>query len=186
MPGYEVTEARRKLSKGVILAPSEYTVEWFPSLTKHLDQTRLHFNDPSDRPIILMRLAETYLIAAEAAFKANRPGDAATMINIVRQRAAYRTTQDATANANAANALTVSGSDITLNFILEERTRELYGEYMRWYDLVRTQTLVERVKLYNVLGAPNIKDFHILRPIPSASQIDLVTNKDEFPQNTGY
>jgi len=186
MPGREVTVAERQAFKGVIVAPSQYGPEWFPTLSKHMDKTKQHFNDASDRPIILMRLGETYLIAAEAALKANRPGDAATMINALRTRAAYRSTNTPAQNATAATALQISGADVTLNYILEERTREMYGEMQRWFDLTRTRTLIERAKLYNEMALPNIKDFHVLRPIPSASQLDLLTNRDKFPQNPGY
>ncbi len=186
MPGREVTVAERQAFKGVIVAPSQYSTEWFPTLTKHLDKTKQHFNDASDRPIILMRLGETYLIAAEAALKANRPAEAATMINIVRTRAAYRPTNSQTQNANAVAALQIGAGSVTLTYILEERTREMYGEMHRWFDLTRTRTLVQRAIQYNEMAAPNIKDFHMLRPIPSASQLDLLTNRSQFPQNPGY
>ena len=186
MPGRETNTAERQAFKGVIIAPSQYDTEWFPTMTKFMDKTKLHFNDASDRPIILMRLAETYLIAAEAAFKAGNPGNAATMINALKTRAAFRITNTATQNTNAATALQITGATVTLNYILEERTREMYGEMTRWYDLTRTKTLVDRAKLYNALAQPNIKDFHVLRPIPSASQLDLLTNRDQFPQNPGY
>ncbi len=61
--------------------------------------------------------------------------------------------------------------------------RELAGESMRWFDLVRTHKLVERVKRYNPDGGSNIKPFHALRPIPQ-TQIDRTTTP--FPQNPGY
>ncbi|TKB96641.1 RagB/SusD family nutrient uptake outer membrane protein [Pedobacter cryotolerans] len=186
MPGREVTVAERQAFKGVIIAPSQYDVEWFPTMIKFMDRTKLHFNDASDRPIVLMRLGETYLIAAEAAFKANRTGDAATMINILKTRAAFRTTNTAAQNTAAAAALQITSANISLNFILEERTRELYGEMNRWLDLVRTKTLIERARLFNALASPNIREFHVLRPIPSASQLDLLTNRNQFPQNPGY
>lgn len=186
MPGREVTVAERQAFKGVIIAPSQYNTEWFPTMLKHLDKTKLHFNDASDRPIILMRLGETYLIAAEAAFKAGRSSDAATMINALKTRAANRTTNTASQNATAASQIQITSSNISLDYILEERTREMYGEMTRWFDLTRTKTLVDRAKLYNTMAAPNIKDFHILRPIPSGSQLDLLTNRNDFPQNPGY
>jgi hypothetical protein len=194
MPGREVTLAERQAFKGAIIAPSQYTSDWYPTMTKFLDPTRPHFNDPSDRPIILFRLAETYLIAAEAAFKDNKPNEAAQMLNALRRRAAYRTTNTAGQNTAAADAIAISAGNVTLDFILEERTRELFGEYVRWNDLVRTKTLLSRVQKYIIdppVAAPgiakrtiNIKDFHVLRPIPTSSQIDLVSTP--FNQNPGY
>jgi len=186
MPGREVTVAERQRFKGVIIAPSQYNTEWFPTMTKHMDKTKQHYNDASDRPILLMRLGEVYLIAAEAAFKLGRSADAANMINVLRNRAAFRTTNTPAQNSASVLANQITSADITLNFILEERTRELFGEMNRWLDLKRTGTLVSRAILYNEMAAPNIKDFHVLRPIPSASQLDLLTNRDQFPQNPGY
>jgi hypothetical protein len=186
MPGREVTVAERQRFKGVIIAPSQYNTEWFPTMTKHMDKTKQHYNDASDRPILLMRLGEVYLIAAEAAFKLGRSADAANMINVLRSRAAFRTTNTPAQNSASVLGNQISSADITLNFILEERTRELFGEMNRWLDLKRTGTLISRAVLYNEMAAPNIKDFHVLRPIPSASQLDLLTNRDQFPQNPGY
>jgi hypothetical protein len=79
----------------------------------------------------------------------------------------------------------ITADKVTLEFILEERTRELLGEMVRWFDLKRTGTLVDRVKRYNAEGANNIQEFHNLRPIPQ-DQLDRVSNKEEFKQNEGY
>ena len=54
---------------------------------------------------------------------------------------------------------------------------------MRWFDLVRTHKLLERVKAYNAQAKNNIQPFHVLRPIPQ-TQIDRTTCC--FTQNPGY
>ncbi|KAB7729947.1 RagB/SusD family nutrient uptake outer membrane protein [Rudanella paleaurantiibacter] len=183
MPGVEVTEAQRRAFKGVILAPSQYTADLHPTMTKHAAVNRLTVNESSYRPIILFRLADTYLLAAEAYIKDNKPQEAAAMINAVRQRAAFKATNTAAQNAAAATAMTISPSQATIDFLLDERTRELYGENTRWHDLVRTQSLKRRLEQYN--PTPGFRDFHLLRPIPQ-SQIDLTTTGPKFPQNPGY
>ncbi len=60
-----------------------------------------------------------------------------------------------------------------IHFILNERTRELCGEMYRWEDLVRTETLYSRSRLFN-FDATALQPFHKLRPIPQ-QQIDLTT-----------
>jgi hypothetical protein len=82
---------------------------------------------------------------------------------------------------NTASGSTLCGMDL----ILEEYSRELYGDPRRWYDLVRTQQLVRRVKMYNALGAPNIQAYHTRRPIPQ-SLINNVLSGTPYPQNNGY
>jgi len=134
---------------------------------------------------VIFRFSDVYLIAAEAAFKAGDLTNAAAMINVVRQRAAYRSTNSGAQNAAAVAAVTIQPSDVTLDFILDERTREFYAEWQRWWDLVRTKSLVARVTAWNPEAAPYIKDFHALRPIPQ-QEIDLVTEGPPFPQNKGY
>ena len=80
----------------------------------------------------------------------------------------------------------ITAANLNTEFIIEERERELIAEQMRWFDLKRWGILVERVQKYNPQGAPNIKPFHALRPIPQV-QIDRVTgNASSFAQNSGY
>ena len=79
----------------------------------------------------------------------------------------------------------ITASDMNIDFILDERGRELAGEQQRFFDLTRTGKLIERVKKYNPNAAENIQDFHILRPIPQ-DELDAIVNKDEFLQNPGY
>jgi hypothetical protein len=172
--------------KGIIIPPSLWSNSYFPSVKKFMDPSRgANFNDPSTRPVVMYRFADVYLIAAEAALKAGDLTNAAAMINVIRQRAAYRKSNSAAQNAAAVTANTITPADVTLDFILDERSREFYGEWQRWLDLVRTRSLVTRVKAWNPEAAPNIKDFHMLRPIPQ-SEIDRVVQGPKFPQNPGY
>ena len=144
------------------------------------------YNDPSTRPVVLWRFSDAYLLAAEAYFKANDPINAAKYINVIRERAAYRTTNTALQNAAAAAAMDILPAQVTIDFILDERTREFYGEGIRWLDLVRTQSLVTRVKTWNPVEAgTHLQTYMSLRPIPQ-SEIDAVTTGPTFPQNPGY
>jgi starch-binding outer membrane protein, SusD/RagB family len=138
-----------------------------------------HF-DPQDvfgfgmwKDFILMRLGETYLLKAEAHVKQGETAEAAEAINVLRRRA---------------HAPLVTAAQMNLDFILDERVRELLGEENRRLTLMRTRTLVDRAKRLN--GTPPINpitgltETHLLLPIP-LSEIQL--NKDaELKQNPGY
>lgn len=172
--------------KGIIIPPSLWSNTYFPSVKKFMDPSRgSNFNDPSTRPVVMYRFSDVYLIAAEAYFKDGKTTEAAAMLNVVRQRAAYRKANTSVQNTAAAAAMTITAADVTLDFILDERSREFYGEWQRWLDLVRTQSLISRVTAWNTEAAPNIKPFHVLRPIPQ-TQIDRVVEGPAFPQNPGY
>lgn len=141
--------------------------------------TKWYQFDPNDvfgfamiKDFILMRLGETYLLLAEAQFKQNKTTEAAASLNVVRARA---------------NATPVAPGQVTLNYILDERARELLAEENRRMTLMRTGTLVTRTLQYNtntinpVLGLTNK---NLLLPIPQ-SEINL--NKDAvLEQNPGY
>ncbi len=139
------------------------------------------FDDPTaefgefvgTRDIILSRLGETYLLAAEAYYKAGNTPSALTYMNEVRRRAGVANLTDIT----------------SIDDILDERARELVGEYHRWFDLKRTQTLVERVVKYveeitldDMMGKNDT--YKILRPIPQDA-LDL-NRSDSFYQNPAY
>jgi hypothetical protein len=90
--------------------------------------------------------------------------------------------------------LGVSGDyDRMLALVLNERSRELAGEYKRWEDLSRTKTLVARVKAFNNQAASNIRDIHLLRPIPQTYLDGIQSNgkalsadEKQSQQNAGY
>lgn len=183
---WETTNASRKAATFVYHPWGEYSAAH--TLIKNLDCYTIpvkKFDDPdpttpsstgpvSTRDIIVARLGETYLIAAEAYLKAGQASTGLTRLNEVRRRAGV-------ANATA--------GEFNIDYILDERGRELLGEYKRWFDLKRTGTLVERasahnyrIKESNFVGVDG--KLKILRPIPQ-TVLDLNQNKD-FPQNPGY
>ena len=149
----------------------------YVSLNKFDDPTRTSANEAqSARDSYVIRFSELYLIAAEAEFNLGNPDQAATYLNVVRTRAA---------KTGRVAEMQLTGSQVTLDLILDERAREFAGEQLRWFDLKRTGKLIERVKADNPNAAGGIQDFHLVRPIPR-TQVDAVTNKDEFKQNPGY
>ncbi|MCG6190910.1 RagB/SusD family nutrient uptake outer membrane protein [Maribellus maritimus] len=137
------------------------------------------------RDLFYMRLAGTYLLSAEAHLKAGNATKAAERYTAVRARAIDLSKSPSGVDPDARTA-----TDITVEDILDERARELAGEYHRWFDLKRTKTLYERVIKYNlkanqagVLVADG-SDKYYLRPIPQ-DELENVTNPD-FKQNAGY
>jgi len=159
-----------------------------PAVRKFDDPTSsFSQNGSSQRDVYLARLAETYLIAAEAYLKLSQPGTAADRINEVRRRAA---------KAGKTADMAITAGNVTIDFILDERARELLGEYDRWMDLKRTGRLIGRTHWYNrdirnKYFKNNIDPFagvngesKVLRPIP---QKTLDSNTDDtFTQNPGY
>lgn len=178
LPGVEWTAAQRARKPYQVLVPSLYRPNLYPTLTKFLDPLRpdLTYTNGS-RDFLMFRLAETHLIAVEALVKTGKTAEALPYFNTLRRRAAF---------PGKEAAMAVTAGQLTMTFIMEERERELSGEMFRWFDLKRWGLLLERVKLYNPDGGANIKDFHVLRPIPQ-NQIDRTAGgAAAFPQNPGY
>ena len=203
-PGHMVGQAVRQAVKYAIYEPclaepcpnqttvGQYDIFRYPTMKKWQDEARPDFNNlDGGRDVLLMRLGETYLLAAEAALGAgDQPGARAYVVTL-RQRAA----NCGGCAAEAANrALIVDATHmpatIDLEYILDERGRELYGELTRWLDLARTG-LWHRIVDDNWQASPLHGGFfnvakHQLRPIPQA-QIDLTAGGTRaFPQNPGY
>ncbi len=140
-----------------------YTTKW----NQYNPADAFGFGTIKDLP--MMRLGETYLLLAEAQFKQGNTAGAAASINVLRTRA---------------KAAQVTASQIDLNFILDERVRELIGEEQRRLTLVRTGTLVERTLRLNGASVQGLTAQKALLPIPQTS-IDLNTN-GSLTQNPGY
>lgn len=134
--------------------------------------------DISERDIMLIRLAEMYLIKAECQMNLNNNDGALKAINELRQKRAIQGKDN-----------TITGP-VDINTILDERCLEFIGEQNRWFDLKRTRTLLDRVEKYNAQAASGIKSFHYYRPIPT-TQMQAVSNLSTTPgegfwQNEGY
>lgn len=131
----------------------------------------------ADIDIPVFRLAEQYLIYAEATLRGGAGGDATqalTNINKLRTR------------AYAGNGGTIAASDMTLNFLLDERGRELYWEGFRRTDLVRYDKFTDASYLWPWKGGSKngvgVSAYRNLFPLPTA---DLSVNPN-LKQNTGY
>ena len=166
----------------------------YPQLKKYDDPNKGAANNEGTRPFPVIKLSDTYLLAAEAAYQTGDAATAAKLLTTLRQRAAYRPGLNDATLTTRRNAMKVTSAQVTLDFILDERARELCGESMRWSDLAMrhdesgTNELLKRVKAFNP-DAAAIKSFMTLRPVPQ-SQLDAsaaiqATDKAKY-QNPGY
>ncbi|PPL04218.1 Starch-binding associating with outer membrane [Parapedobacter indicus] len=137
-----------------------------------LDNEATSGNGASYKDLYAMRLAETYLFRAEAYIGLGELDLAKADINSVRARS---------------HAKPAETGEIDIDYLLDERARELYGEDCRHFVLRRTGKLIERVRKYNnnpLNPGLNIQDYHVLWPVPQ-DQIDLNIDQ-QWTQNTGY
>lgn len=151
------------------------TVVHYPQFIKFEDPN-VPFTQPDqssqgERDMVMMRSGEAYLIAAEAHLNASAADVAAGYLTTLRSRAGISTP--------------VTEADVTLDFILDERARELAGEVNRWMDLKRTGKLIERTLANNPHAALNnaLKPKHLLRPIP---QVEIDLTAGSITQNPEY
>lgn len=162
----------------------------YPGLKKFDDLQRATGNDASGRPMPIFKFGETYLLAAEAALQGNVNGgatEAARLINIIRTRAAYRSGLSSGELNDRIAEMQIEAGDVTLDFILDERARELCGEGMRWTDLsLRGESVfLNRIKL-NEEAAPGVQAYHRLRPIPQQHLDRIEVENPSDYQNPGY
>lgn len=164
-----------------VINPDEYltsdgvTVVHYPMFTK-FDDPGITFTQPDqpsqgERDMVMMRSGEAYLIAAEAYLESSNSSRAAELLTDLRSRAGLTTA--------------VAAGDVDLDFILDERARELAGEANRWMDLKRTGKLIERTLAHNPHAALNnaLKPMHLVRPIP---QTEIDNSGGSITQNPDY
>lgn len=161
-------------------------------------------NGGSPRPWVIAKFSELYLIAAEAAVKGAKGSQTARdLVNVLRQRAGKQTWSQndnvAVDIDNSAAMVAATPTTITIDYILDERMREFWGEGYRWFDLVRTQKWAEKAGSYRIAGdgstdrelqtvTRSITPGHYLRPIPQGQLDGMEMTEDEKTeyQNPAY
>ncbi len=160
-------------------------------------------NGGSPRPWNVAKFSEFYLIGAEAAVKLGKNAEAKTLVNVLRARAGKQTFSQndnvAVTVDNTEAMLAATPDVITIDYILDERSREFWGEGYRWFDLVRTQKWAERASTYRIAGSgytdKDLQTFtrdipagYYIRPIPQGQLDGLIMSKEEKAayQNPAY
>lgn len=163
-------------------------------------------NGGSTRPFNIAKFSELYFVAAEAAVKgaaAQAGRNARDLINVIRARAGvWRWDNNGNVERNedlSAEMIAATPANITIDYILQERSREYFGEGYRWFDLVRTQKWDEIAGTYQIAGSDindhtpqtftrDIQPFHYLRPIPQGQMdaMELEGAEKQAYQNPGY
>lgn len=143
-------------------------------LLKKFKDTKMQWAGVGTREDVVFRLADSYLLCAEAYYGAGDDNTALQRLNAIRTRAA--------ASSDAITSMKLSSID--LDVILDERARELFGEHDRWFDLKRTGKLIERAYEYNIFVQKydNLNENYLVRPIPQ----DEIDKLDGLTQNEGY
>ena len=160
-------------------------------------------NGGSPRPWNIAKFSEFYLIGAEAAVKLGNQAQAREWVNVLRARAGKQTFNQ---NDNVpvsvdhtAEMLAATPATITIDFILDERSREFWGEGYRWFDLVRTQKWAERAGTYRIAGSGytdkdlqtikrDIPAGFYIRPIPQGQLdgMEMTPEEKKAYQNPAY
>ena len=160
-------------------------------------------NAGSTRPYAILKFSDFYLTAAEAAFKLGDNTKARNNILVLRKRAGkwtYKQSERAAYVADfSADLEADTPATITLDYILDERMREFYGEGFRWFDLARTQTWAQRAGSYTISGSTwgdhtpktytrTIEPYMYLFPIPQGqlNGMEMTAEERAAYQNPGY
>ncbi len=135
--------------------------------------------------------------------KLNKNAEARNLVNVLRARAGKQTfSQNDNVKVSVDHSdemVAATPQTITIDYILDERSREFWGEGYRWYDLVRTQKWAERASTYRIAGSgytdKDLETFrrdipagYYLRPIPQG-QLDgmkMDENAKKEYQNPAY
>lgn len=140
-----------------------------PKLTQFGEHIVMSNTSSSYRENYMFRLAETYLLRAEAYLSKSDKEKATADINAVRARA---------------HADLAKSSEVDIDYLLDERLRELSFEELRMCTLCRMGKLVDRNQKYNPLSGKTIREYHNLWPIPFS---EIETNVFVvLEQNPGY
>ena len=160
-------------------------------------------NGGSPRPWNVAKFSEFYLIAAEAAVKLGKNADAYNFVKVLRERAGKQTFNQndnvAVSVDKSAEMIAATPATITIDFILDERSREFWGEGYRWFDLVRTQKWAERASVYHIAGNgytdKDLTEVHrdipanyYIRPIPQGQLdgMEMSPEEKDAYQNPAY
>lgn len=190
-PGKEAswTAAKRAATRYQVILRTDagtqnYNQFQFAHIKKFMDPLRptIQWQEGS-RDWFVMRLGETYLLRAEARLMQNNNAGARADILKIRDRAKMNAGIDMDAGINPFDGSPNTPATITLDYLLDERAREMDAEQCRWYTLVRTKTLATRVTLYNKDRIGTMDVHFNRRPFPQ-QQIDRTLGG--FEQNCGY
>ena len=195
-----------------VMAPKDISRIIYPNLWKlgpyrtdngnSLGQMNIEYT----RPWPIAKFSELYFLAAEAAVKGatvTAGKSARDLINVLRARAGKwrwdNNNNVAKIADNSAAMIAATPAQITIGYILDERSREYYGEGVKWYDLARTQTWHTRAATYTICGTAkgdrtpvtytrNIPLTAYLRPIPQGQLdgMEMTDAEKKAYQNPGY
>ena len=226
-PNVVYAQANGQINAGTLAGHDEFVInisdisrQSYPGVWKNIghrtdrgEATELgNPNGSSPRPFPIAKFSEFYLTAAEAAVKLGKNSEARDLVNVLRARAGKWKTNFNEYTYLCGNtgygALAIekdfskeltdaTPATITIDYILDERLREFWGEGYRWFDLVRTQTWHERAKVYHISDGNgrqpvekvrDIQKHYYLRPIPQGQldALQMTPEEKKAYQNPGY